>query len=269
MPTFASLGQPELTANTPPARLKRDLLATIAGAINSHPRSLQERIGPSEMGSPCLRRTGFRLSGISPVPKVQDSHSVPWRPTVGTAVHRWLADVFDMLDPLHESWLTEHSVMVGTVDGQDVWGSCDLYHRDSATVVDWKVVGASTLRAVRANGPSDVYRTQVHLYGQGFRNAGQQVRHVAIMFLPMAGELADAVWWTEPFSEGIAADALATVGGLAKALRLAGPDVVIPALPTAQHYCTGCPWFSYGADSTSHTMCPGHVEPTQREQVSA
>jgi hypothetical protein len=254
-PAPEPLGLSDLMLGSDPALIRAELLHVLAHRIRSHPRSLQAEIGPSEIGAPCLRRIGFRLA-VSPSPP-SGSEPAPWRPTVGTAVHAWLASTFEA-EGMSDRWAAECRVMVGTVAGQEVWGSCDLYDRTTATVIDWKVVGASTLKSARVSGPNPVYRTQVQLYGNGFRNAGLPVERVGIMYLPVAGELADSVWWSEPFSKTAAAEALSRVDGIARALAGAGKRVIIPALPTAEHYCGNCPWFRYTASPTSSEACPGH-----------
>jgi len=64
---------------------KQAVYDVIRGAIANHPRSLQKRIGPSEIGTPCDRRIGYKLLGQEENPRGD-----AWKPTVGTAVHGWL-----------------------------------------------------------------------------------------------------------------------------------------------------------------------------------
>ena len=64
---------------------KQAVYDVIRGAIANHPRSLQKRIGPSEIGTPCDRRIGYKLLGQDENPRGD-----AWKPTVGTAVHGWL-----------------------------------------------------------------------------------------------------------------------------------------------------------------------------------
>lgn len=256
----------DLNLGSDPTLLRDELIDVIAQRVRLHPRSQQKEIGPSEIGAPCLRRIGFRLS--SPPPAPSPTMPAPWRPTVGTAVHSWLAQVFEA-DLMHDRWASECRVMVGTVAGQEIWGSCDLYDRVTATVIDWKIVGPTTLKSARAAGPNPVYRAQVHLYGRGFLNAGLAVERVAIMYLPVSGELSDAVWWSEDYSESVAQEALTRVDGIAQALRAAGPALVLPALPTADHYCGNCPWFRFGSSATSSTSCPGHKAVAQHAERKA
>ena len=55
--------------------LKRELMHVIEDAIVNHPRSLQKRIGPSEVGHPCPRRIAYTLLGAGPFNPFPD---VPW-----------------------------------------------------------------------------------------------------------------------------------------------------------------------------------------------
>lgn len=46
-----------------PEQAKRDITGQILDAITNHPRSLQKRIGPSEIGTPCTHCLAARLAG--------------------------------------------------------------------------------------------------------------------------------------------------------------------------------------------------------------
>lgn len=242
------------------AGLRDELLKAIATAIDNQPRSLQTQIGPSELGTPCARRLGHKLAG-TPAARTQ---SAPWRPTVGTAVHQWLAGVIEA-QPVGR-WLVETSVWVGDVDGQMITGSSDLFDLETNTVIDWKVVGPGSLKEYRAavnagRCPDETYRKQLHLYGRGFTQLGDglPVDRVAIVFLPSAGELGDTVIWSEPYDEQVALGALARADGIAAGLRLIGPDLIIPQLAAAEAHCGHCPWFVPGATELTRE-CPGAAE---------
>lgn len=230
------------------------LIATIKDAILNHPRSLQTRIGPSEVGHSCARRIGYKLLGH---PETNAGADVPWLPTIGTGVHGWLEDTFtDANGPLDEPrWLTEMTVSVGEIGSTDITGHADLFDRSTGTVIDWKIVGPTTLRKYKAGGPSPEYRAQAHLYGRGFTRRGLRVRRVMIAFLPRNSELRDAHIWSEPYNEQIALDALNRAEGIhltTSALGLQG----LAVLPTADAYCARCPF--YRAASTDLAAgCPG------------
>src|SRR5580700_9435480 len=53
-------------------------------------RSLQTQIGPSELGTPCLRRLGYRILDWP----ATNTDSDPWPALVGTSVHAQMAAIF-------------------------------------------------------------------------------------------------------------------------------------------------------------------------------
>lgn len=226
----------------------REARWVIEQAIANHPRSLQTAIGPSEIGTPCDHCLAAKLAGWE-----QTDTGVAWLPTVGTAVHAWIEEAFITLENQRNAvhggngrrWLTEQRVMVGRIGGQEVWGSTDLLDLIVGMTVDWKIVGASTLRAAKT-GPSPTYRVQADLYAKGWNDAGVRVDHVAIAYLPRnAVSLDQAVWWTAPHDRGRAEAALARADQLHRnltALTSLGPDAVnawITQLPRDAH-CYDC-----------------------------
>lgn len=256
-----------------PRLLFDELLHTIRAAIDDHPRSQQTRIGPSEIGHPCDRWLSHKLASTPEV----NTRSAPWLPTVGTAVHAWLEDAFirDTFAATRAGqeprWRLEERVSVGTIDGQDITGSTDLYDTVTASVVDWKIVGKSRLDTYRRKGPGPQYRVQGHCYGRGWQRAGYDVDQVHIVFLPRNGELADTVWWSEPYDEQIAVDALARAEAIAMANTALGPAAPA-AMATADSNCGYCPWFAIDAGTPGHPdltrACPGDPKrPTRTDSV--
>lgn len=254
-----------------PALLKAELVDVITTAIANQPRSLQRRIGPSEIGSPCQRRIGYKLAGVPPV-----NGSSAWRPTVGTAVHTWLEDVFRLANRVWRDqagadvtrWLVEHKVCIGEVPGlaaivaddhddDDIRGRCDLYDRVTATSVDWKIVGPATLKRVKTGHLDHKYRVQGHAYGYGWTRRGQPVDTVAVMFLPSNGELAQAHMWHEAYDQQVVADALSNVATVTAALTAFGPERALPVLTTADDHCDFCPYRLPAATDVAEA-CPGH-----------
>lgn len=241
-----------------PDVLRAELFWIIENAIVTAPRSQQKRIGPSEIGNPCARRIGYKLAGVAPV----NGGRVPWKPTVGTAIHAWLEEVFKRTNKFLADdgprFLLETRVTTGQICGEDIDGSCDLYDRITATVIDWKTVGSEALRKYKKNGPGDQYRIQAHLYGRGWENRGRPVDTVAIVFLPRDRELSESHFWHEPYDEGIAVKALDRVEGITKLINTMGP-AALPLLPTADVWCRFCPYLSPLPHATDIAeACPGH-----------
>lgn len=279
--TAALQPYPDDQRGTTPQTLRTELLATIRRAIDEHPRSQQKRIGPSEIGTPCVRRLGHKLAGTPETNASADG----WKATIGTAVHAWLAEAFveasrhergvlaealgvmgaqtldggDPVQSLPTRWLVEQRVQSGAIDGVTLDGSCDLFDRATGAVVDWKVTSLANVRKYRANGPGEQYRVQAHTYGIGWAARGERPELVAVVFLPRDGDLRHAHLWAEPFDPQIATASIARADAVATAIRQAGAAAVLPGLPTAPAYCAWCPFYRKGSNDLVRS-CPGHSD---------
>ena len=206
------------------AQAERDITGQILDAITNHPRSLQKRIGPSEIGNPCAHCLAARLAGWE-----KTELGVPWTTTKGTAVHFWLEHLFmdadtrrpDYVARGHKKrWVCEETVWVGDIGDTPITGSTDLFDLHAGQTVDWKFVGQNSLKKYRAKGPSDTYRVQAHLYGRGWERRGCKVNAVSILFLPaQSAAWGDHFWWSEPYDEQIALAALERANHLDKQIR--------------------------------------------------
>ena len=211
-------------------KTETDYLAAIQTHTLGHERSQQTRIGPSEIGTPCDRKIGYKLLGYPEPARVN------WKAQIGTWGHAGLEQVFfednqrGIPSLGSERWLTENRVSVGVIPhlGYELTGSCDLYDRATGTVIDHKFVGPTQLKAYRSNGPGAQYRVQAHTYGYGWELAGYPVTHVAISFLARQGELEDRFFWHEPFDALVAQEALSRLSGIAglAVQRFSARDVV-------------------------------------------
>jgi hypothetical protein len=255
-PLFSLAGLPPIVQRRlgDGTQLREEVLARVADHLANAPRTLQRAVGPSELGTPCPRRLAYRMAGVRPV----NDRGVAWKPAVGSAVHVFLADVFCEANRGLASprWLIEVPVEVGEVAGVPVRGSADLFDRVTATVIDHKIVGLASLRSMKANGPGPQYRAQFHLYARGFVRRGLEVDRVAMLALPQNGEFSEAVWWSEPYREQIALDALHRADAIAALVKAAGPSAAA-ALPTADAFCSYCPWHLVAATVLAEA-CPGH-----------
>lgn len=245
-------------AGSPAEAVRRELMWAIENRIDYAPRSLQTRLGPSELGHPCQRKLGYKLVGA----EISNPGDPAWYPTIGTAVHSWLEDVMKWLNG-HlgvadggPRFLLEHKVSVGTICGDNITGTCDVYDRATAGVIDWKIVGEKQLKKYKDHGPGEQYRAQAHLYGRGWARRGMPVDYVAVMFLPRDRMLHAAHMWSEPYDEQVAVQALTRAEGITTMVRTIG-KAALPMLPTADAYCTFCDYF-LPASTEVEEACPGH-----------
>ena len=245
--------------------LRDDLTRLITGQISNHPRSAQKTPGPSELGTPCQRRLGYKMLGTAEV----NTDSDGWRPTVGTAVHTWLEKACHAYNDSHriERYYVEQKVLVGSLLDQEIRGQCDVYDRALAMPIDWKVVGPTSLKKYRINGPGEQYRAQAHLYGRGYELLGLPVDKVAIVFLPSNGELRDLHVWSEPYSPQLAIDTLTRAEGVLSLTRALGP-AALPLLKTSDGPCNWCPYRLPAATDLTEA-CPGHASPASTSVPAA
>jgi hypothetical protein len=224
-------------------------------------RSTQVAIGPSEIGTPCDRRLGYRLHSTP----TQPDRRVPWAPIQGTAVHTYIADVFTAVNARlgYERYMVEKKVWPDDM----ICGSCDWYDTVHQQVRDWKLVGKTRSDIYRRKGPSPEYVVQAHLYGLGWHRAGHPVRDVGIVFLPRDHDYDKAWEWSVPFDRDLAEsalDRLYRVSNLLSDLKVDEQPALwaaVPAKPTDD--CRYCPYFRPGS-AADGTGCPGDPAAQQR-----
>lgn len=239
----------------------------IEDSIRNAPRSLQKRIGPSELGTECQHCLAAKLAGWERI-----EPTVAWLPFIGTCVHEHYEHLFTVLNEQETKpdgrpvFLTEQRVTVGQLDGEDITGSTDLYLPDQAgyantgMTVDWKIVGKTTLEEVKRTGqPSQRYIVQAMLYARGWNLAGWPTSHVCIYFQPRnAVSLRAGHIWTAEYDEQIALKALEHAQSLLnnlhalEAVSTTVRDRWITSLPRAEH-CWDCAKYT---DYRQPTMKP-------------
>ena len=182
----------------------------IFDAIVNAPRSLQRQIGPSEIGTDCIRCLARKMLEIEKLP-IESPSDMPWLPFIGTAVHASLEEIFARDNDKRGSvrWLIETRLPIGRIGDMDISGSCDLFDKETGTVIDHKVVGATKLRSLPKKGPGNTYRIQAHLYGYGWTKLGLEVNEVAVKFYPRNDiQMTSGYFWYEKYDEEIALKAL-------------------------------------------------------------
>lgn len=204
------------------------LQSTISRAIREQPRSQQTAIGPSEIGMACDHCLAAKLAGWT-----KHEPGTAWLPFIGTAVHAELERIFqaehelDLVEGYDGLFQVEKRVNVGTILGEPIWGSTDLFIQNIGSqytpgmTVDWKIVGQNTLRTVKRDRmPTAQYRVQAHAYARGWTRAGWDVSHVAIFYLPRnAMAMSDGYFWSERYDEQVAVDALDRAERIARNLQ--------------------------------------------------
>lgn len=193
------------------ATLWPEIQQIIVNNINSAPRSLQKTIGPSELGTDCVHCLAAKLAGWKQI------KGAAWLPFIGTCVHEHFERLFTQLSqskgldykvvtegPAYPRFETEKRVNVGLLRSYQepmvISGSIDLVDYEHHATVDWKIVGSTSLKNAKANGPSQQYRVQASLYGIGLENEGISVGKNCIYFLPRTSmNLGDMYAWEVPF----------------------------------------------------------------------
>lgn len=232
-------GFEHLTISDQPHVGAEEILDQVRWTILEHPRSQQRRIGPSEIGHPCPR---FLIHKIAQ--HEEPRFTLPWRATVGTALHTWLEDAMKAAPqyPGRPRYLTERKVIVGSIGGQIITGSCDLFDVETGCVWDWKTTNKTHMTEYRRHGVGQKYRAQRHLYGRGWELLGHKVVAVGNIFLMREGELRDTFVDYEAYDRQIALDALERCNQLAALIAGFGVDTALAMYPTLcdDEWCGYC-----------------------------
>ena len=200
------------------------------------PRSQQKRIGLSEIGEVCIRKTSYKLLDWEKTNPSTD----PWASISGTAIHSWLASAFEELP---DQYLVEHPVKVT----DELGGTADLFDITNKMVIDHKCVGATAMKSRKKDGMTHQQRVQCNLYALGFENEGYQVEKVALAFYPLGGRLDGLHTIVEPYNRQLALDAIQRLEDTQVLLWQLDPEGnpqnwdLIPKTPTRA--CSYCPWF--------------------------
>jgi hypothetical protein len=243
VPIFASV--------TPEQALKNRITNVICAKSNNNPRSKVVRIGPSEIGDPCLRKLSYKLMEV---PKT-NSFSDPWPSVSGTAIHAWLAEAFEA-DNADADWLIEHRVEVRP----GLSGTLDLFDRTNGIVIDHKCVGATSMKARKADGPTEQQVIQLNIYGYGLEQQGHEVKQIALAFYPLGGMLTGMHTWVGDYDKDVAIEAMLRLDSTIELLAMLDPEEhperweLVPA--STSRLCTYCPWFMPGSDNLA-IGCPG------------
>lgn len=221
-----------------------DIVDVIRAMMQERPREPMGNIGPSMLGG-CERKIGHQLAFGSTGERDDGS----WIARVGTAVHTELDDMFRGRVEADGTrrWFT--SVRIA----KPVRGVIDVYDAQRREVIDFKVVGATTMTKAR-RGEIDVkYDVQLDVYGVGMMAAGFHVERVAVLFLPKTQGLDKAVWYSRPIDVGRAVDAVERLRRVEAMVTPTGNSAEDPMhleahyrhaldnLAMTEDYCGSCP----------------------------
>lgn len=267
LPTAAEFMQTARAAsggNTPFAiQYGQVLREVVEQAASRAPRTVQQTLGPSELGTPCHRQVAGKFARLGATNHVTS----PWPSIVGTALHSWFAEAFTKANEFLPvpRWLAE----------QRVWpcanhpGTADLYDGDLGLVVDHKCLGpTSTKKIKRGAGPPIYYKKQVKLYAKGYLNMGFPVRGVLIVVWPRTEATLDNLycWYEEwvPERDEREVSELLELTLVRRAFGEAIRDGLItlldvPAEPSDED-CYFCPFYRPDSARVPHPFgCPGTI----------
>lgn len=171
--------------------LETVLKSLIQLGASTSPRSKQTTLGISQAGQPCDRQLAYRANLVTPV-KLTD----PLASLVGIGFHLAMAELFTRLDAGTGRFLVEQPVSC-----RGIPGTFDLYDRLLRTLFDWKTTKLAKIKHIRSEGIPAAHMVQLQLYGQALKDAGEDVRWLALAYVPVDSTLDDMyVWRTNPDS---------------------------------------------------------------------
>lgn len=223
---------------------------------NRMDRTVQETLGPSEIGTPCDRRLAMSLLRIPPVNPGGDN----WASFVGTCVHVGLAEMFMWADANQGRFAVE--VPLEYPSQLVPHGTSDVLDRVLCMVDDHKLMGRWSLDKLRLEGIKPLYKVQLHVYGYGQKLKGEKITHVALIGWPREqATLADLYVVVEPYDESIALDAFKRVEEINRQVSVARAATTEGDLWVARQFdiqddCRFCPFYAKG-DSMMERGCNG------------
>lgn len=253
-----------------------ELREQVAGIIDWHarnsPRSLQTALGPSEIGHPCSRKIGYH---IIDAPKINPGFDV-LPSEIGTAYHERMANhlLAENIRLGRERYLVETRVTVweaGEGGIGNLTGSADCYDTDVQRVIDWKILGNSSMKKTSTNGPIVSYKKQLQMYGKGFEREGYPVKDVALVAIPRAGTTAGIRAYIDPYDPGEADrvhERWINILVLVDILGVERNPEGMYAIEAVGENCEFCPWFTRRPDA-SGLQCSGPGPKTPAEAAEA
>lgn len=243
------------------------------------PRTLQQHLGPSEIGVECDRQVVGKLAALPRTNHVSD----PWPSMRGTALHDYAEEAF-VADNERNGlrWVPETRV----TPHPDHPGTADLYDGLERAVVDHKFLGATSLDKIRkivdaltwlerAGFWPRKYLVQLLFYGLGYYNLGVPVRRVVLAAYPATAASLDGMYVADlDFSDEhgqILPEVLQllafvfdqTAHRKVLAQQLLDGQITFRDVPVApdDSECYFCPFYRPQAARDDGPGCPGTVSP--------
>lgn len=238
-----------ITADEYRARLRADLMAVWGAAVNSHGRSQQRELGPSEIGNPCKRQNAYKLLGVAKANTADPAAS--WPSWLGIQAHDGMERAIRAADPSGERWRTELRLAAPGLPA----GSTDLLDLRYGGIIDHKFVGKGVHDKARRGQVAEQYEIQADIYGLHCDRMGVPIRFVAIVFWPRTGNRAEPVLHVREWSRQRAEKALADHAALVQFVAAAGP-AALAHVKAEEHYCQTCPFYGPGSTDLARA-CPG------------
>lgn len=185
---FMSAAPRRVNGSSPWAsRYASDIRRVVLDHAARAPRTLQQHLGPSELGVECDRQVVGKMAALPATNHVAD----PWPSIVGTACHAWAEEAFQGDNERSNSlrWLTEQRV----TPHPNHPGTADLYDAVEQVVDDHKFLGESSMAKIRKGWPLK-YKVQLLLYGLGYLSLGLPVRKVVLLAYPRTAASLDGLY---------------------------------------------------------------------------
>lgn len=261
-------GPPPSVMTAEALELKSTLTEIITWAERRRPRSVQVELGPSDLGSACDRRIGYKIAGVPEVNRFMD----PWVTFVGSAIHSRLQESIDTYEEIvvqgtlrtERRFLTESDAPLD----EFIKAHPDLLDRKKNMVVDHKSTNSDFLKKLNQGiDPHEAfpgYIIQVQLYGLAFERLGHTIDKVALAFYPRNGRLRDMFCWVGDYDRDVAQVAWDRPYEIAALLGDLGVETdsrrwaEVPSAPS--NSCGVCPWYDPGRQGMADaddTGCPG------------
>jgi hypothetical protein len=276
---FMSAAPKSVSGSTPwssryAGELRRVFLEHAARA----PRTLQQHLGPSELGVACDRQVAGKMAALPTTNHVSD----PWPSIRGTALHAWAQEAFigDNQRSNVLRWLTEQKV----TPHPDHPGTADLYDGMEQAVVDHKFLGTTSMAKIRRISAASTwelraatwprkYLVQLLFYGLGYYLMGLPVRRVVLAAYPATAASIDGLYVADlEFSDehgnvlpevlaliAIVFEQTATRRKYADALLAGGIGLSdVPHEPDSDE-CYFCPFYRPQSARDGGPGCPGNA----------